>query len=176
MDLVPSRVLVRQIPDWAATDWRRFSVLLQASLGLALSQPLPSTEAVDVAVDYLTACIQLTTASVVPKKRVCSYSRPWWHPGLTDLRQDMHHWHRRWLRSGGVFAWERYLLGRRAFWTAIVTTKQDSWRRLCSETSRGTFGPCTGNSPTREAIQLWTHWSWTATWFWQTLTRLRPWP
>ena len=86
VDLVPSRVHVRQIPDWVATNWRRFSVLLQASLGLALSQPLPSTEALDVVVDYLTACIQLTPASVVPTKLVCTYFRPWWHPGLTDLR------------------------------------------------------------------------------------------
>ena len=136
VDLAPSRVRVRQIPDWAATDWRHFSAMLQSTLGLAPSQPLPSTEAVDVAVDYLTACVQLTTATVVPKKRVCSYSRPWWHPGLTDLRRDMHHWHRRWLRSGRVFARERYLLARRAFRTAIVTAKRDSWRRLCSETSR----------------------------------------
>ena len=48
----------------------------------------------------------------------------------------MHHWHRRWLRSGRVFACERYLLARRAFRTAIVTAKRDSWRRLCLETSR----------------------------------------
>ena len=136
VDLAPSWVRVRQIPDWAATDWRRFSAMLQATLGLAPSQPLPSTEALDVAIDYLTACIQLTTATVVPKKRACVYSRPWWHPGLTDLRRDIHHWHRRWLRSGRVFARERYLLARRAFRTAIVVAKWDSWHRLCSETSR----------------------------------------
>ena len=91
VDLVPSRVRVRQIPDWVAVDWHRFSVLLQASLGLAPSQPLQSTEAMDVVVDYLTACIQLTTASVVPTIRVCLYSRPWRHPSLTDLWRDMHH-------------------------------------------------------------------------------------
>ena len=79
LDLAPSRVRVRQILDWAATDCRQFSAMLQSTLGLALSQPLPSTEAVDVAVDYLTTCVQLTMATVVPKKRVCSYSRPWWH-------------------------------------------------------------------------------------------------
>ena len=110
--------------------------MLQVTLGLAPSQPLPSPEALDVAVDYLTTCIQLTTAIVVPKKRVCLYSRPWWHPGLTDLQRDMHYWHWRWLRSGHVFVWERYLLAWRAFRTAIVAAKRDSWRRLCSETSR----------------------------------------
>ena len=160
MDLAPSRVRVRQIPDWATTNWRHFSTMLQSTLGLAPSQPLPSMEAVDVAVDYLTACVQLTTATVVPKKRVCLYSRPWWHPGLTDLRRDMHHWHRLWLRSGRVFAWERYLLARRAFWTAIVAAKRDSWRRLCSETSRADLWflyrkfSCTGDYSVVDTLEL----------------------
>ena len=68
VDLAPSRVRVRQIPDWATTDWRQFSAILQTTLGLAPSQPLLSTEAVDVAVDYLIACIQLTTDTVVSQK------------------------------------------------------------------------------------------------------------
>ena len=40
VDLAPSRVQVRQIPDWAPNDWRHFSAMLQATLALARSQPL----------------------------------------------------------------------------------------------------------------------------------------
>ena len=136
LDLAPTRDMSRQTLDWGNTDWDHFSTVLQAELGLVPDQPLQSSQELDQMVEHVTGGIQHTMESVVPTKRVCQYSRPWWNADLRVCKEQMNHWRRRWVRTGLVSARERYLVARRTFRNEVSKAKQDSWRRLCSETSR----------------------------------------
>ena len=109
LDLEPHRFRVRRIPDWVRTDWRAFSKVLQGSLGLLPEGSLDSAEDIDRCVMHVTKSIQRTITLVTPTKRVCAFSRPWWHSGLTVLRGTMSHWRRRWVRTGWVYDRERFL-------------------------------------------------------------------
>ena len=98
--------------------------------------PLDSVEDIDRCVLHLTTSIHRTTMTVTPTKRVCAFSRSWWHSGLTVLRGTMFHWHRRWVCTGRVYDRERFLEARRTFRREVATAKRDSWCRLCNESTR----------------------------------------
>ena len=136
LDLEPHRIHVRHIPDWVRTDWRAFSRVLQGSLGLLPEGPLDSAEDINHCVLHLTTSIHRTTMTVTPTKRVCAFSRPWWHSGLTVLRGTMFHWRWRWVRTGRVYDREHFLEARRTFRREVATAKRDSWHRLCTELTR----------------------------------------
>ena len=136
LDLEPHRFRVRRIPDWVRTDWRAFSRVLQGSLGLLPEGSLDSAEDIDRCVMHVTKSIQRTITLVTPTKRVCAFSRPWWHSGLTVLRGTMSHWRRHWVHTGRVYDREHFLEARRAFRGEVATAKRDSWHRLCTESTR----------------------------------------
>ena len=136
LDLEPHKFRVRRIPDWVRTDWRAFSRVLQGSLGLLPEGSLDSAEDIDCCVMHMTKSIQRTITLVTPTKRVCAFSRPWWHSGLTVLRGTMYHWRRRWVRTGRVYDRERFLEARRAFRGEVATAKRDSWHHLCTESTQ----------------------------------------
>ena len=77
--------------------------MLQGSLGLLPEGPLDSAEDIDRCVLRLTTSIHHTTMTITPTKRVCAFSRPWWHSGLMVLRDTMFDWRRRWVRTGRVY-------------------------------------------------------------------------
>lgn len=135
IDLAPSRAKERRVPDWFRTNWHLFSHTLQSLLGLAPDHLITTTTELDCVVDHVTDCIQETMRQTVPQKRLCQFSRPWWHPGLSSSRSEMNHWRRRWTRTGRVYARERFLRARQTFRRDLVIAKRDSWRRLCSDTS-----------------------------------------
>ena len=131
---------MRHIPDWVRTDWRAFSRVLQGSLGLLLEGPLDSVEDIDrcsIVFDHIHSPSDYDnhTKHTKTPNRVCAFSQPWWHSGLTVLRGTMFHWRRHWVCIGWVYDRERFLEARRTFRCEVATAKRDSWRRLCTEST-----------------------------------------
>ena len=132
----PQKAVVRQRPSWRDVDWVNFSRHLRGELtcrALALSCQNPKE--IDLTVASLSEALESTIRCCVPIRRLCQYSRPWWTPELSHLRNIMTRLRRRWMRRGTVQTREEYLRARSLFRRSLREEKREAWRRLCAETS-----------------------------------------
>ena len=112
----PQKVVVRQRPNWRNVDWVHFSRHLRGELicrASALSCQNPKE--IDLTVASLSEALESTIRCCVPIRRLCQYSRPWWTPELSHLRNIMTQLRRHWMRRGTVQTREEYLRARSLF-------------------------------------------------------------
>jgi ribonuclease HI len=140
--------------DWGKVDWTAFrEAVAQGCRDRAILQSLSrhpgsderSTgelrEEADSAVASLTEVFQGAIDDLVPEKRICWASKPWWSPQLTELRRHMKHLRNRADRLNTDHDRGLFRKARKAFTREVKKAKAAAWRRFCESVNHDDMWP-----------------------------------
>ena len=130
LSIILSTPLLKPPPrglNWKLTDWDHISPLL-TDLTLAAPHALPTPNSLDLWFDDSLAKITHLITSNTPTKRPSSYSKPWWTPGLTQLRGIYYHTTPLMRKNQSLPAVAR--TARNKYFKAIQTAKRVHWSQF----------------------------------------------
>lgn len=116
-------------------NWDLFQQLLQASEKQALQdiEWALDFEDLDTIAEILTTIITRAASIAIPKLQLVERSKPWWDPGLKDLRQQMHQALRQYKQTRQPASKDTWKAARNTYFTAVKTAKATYWENFLTE-------------------------------------------
>ena len=140
--------------DWEKVDWPQFSAAVASECrtrGLLRTQDqdfgcdgrrtVVSREEAERLMTTLTEVLQGAIEDLVPVKRICWASKPWWSPHLSELRKRMRHLRNRADRLDTEHDRGLFRRARKAFTQEVKKAKAAAWRRFCESVNHADMWP-----------------------------------
>ncbi|CAD7699049.1 unnamed protein product, partial [Ostreobium quekettii] len=140
--------------DWDKVDWLQFraAVALECrARGILRGHnhdsgwngrlATTSREEAERMMTTLTEVLQGAIDALVPVKRICWASKPWWSPHLTELRRHMKHLRNRADRLDTDHDRGLFRRARKEFTQEVKKAKAAAWRRFCESVNHEDMWP-----------------------------------
>ena len=150
----PARNQTFRCLDWDKVHWPHFSTMVASECrtrGMLRTQDqddgcdgrpaVVSREEAERLMTTLTEVLQGAIEELVPVKRVCWASKPWWSPHLSELRQRMRHLRNRADRLNTEHDRGLFRRARKAFTQEVKKAKAAAWRRFCESINHADMWP-----------------------------------
>ena len=140
--------------DWDKVDWPLFSAAVASECrtrGLLRTQDQDyghdgrqiavAREEAERLMTTLTEVLQGAIEDLVPVKRICWASKPWWSPHLSALRQHMQHLRNRADRLNTEHDRGLFCRARKAFTQEVKKAKAAAWQQFCESVNHADMCP-----------------------------------
>ena len=122
----------RELLSWKSTDWELFNkTLLERLRGYdTYWKELTGSEDIDQTVKDVTQAFQDTIKELVPEKKICQFSKPWFNEDVKEKWRKMRKAKKLLLRSSKDK--ETFMTCRAEFQATVKIAKETSFRDFCS--------------------------------------------